>query len=70
MIEPTKFALFVGASWALIIAPGPDMLVIGYSSGTLGGWLTHKPGYAQLLQRLAGGMLMGLGVRLAVTEQQ
>ena len=28
MIEPTKFALFIGISWALIIAPGPDMLYV------------------------------------------
>lgn len=28
MIEPAKFALFVGVSWALIIAPGPDMLYV------------------------------------------
>jgi threonine/homoserine/homoserine lactone efflux protein len=28
MIEPTKFALFIGVSWALILAPGPDMLCV------------------------------------------
>ena len=28
MIEPTKFALFIGVSWALIIAPGPDMFYV------------------------------------------
>ena len=28
MIEPTKFALFVVVSWALIIAPGPDMIYV------------------------------------------
>ncbi|NOH03782.1 MAG: LysE family translocator [Chloroflexi bacterium] len=28
MIEPAKFVLFAGVSWALIIAPGPDMLYV------------------------------------------
>lgn len=28
MIEPGKFAVFVGAAWALIITPGPDMLYV------------------------------------------
>jgi threonine/homoserine/homoserine lactone efflux protein len=28
MIEPAKFALFVGIAWALILAPGPDMLYV------------------------------------------
>lgn len=46
------------------------LLVVGYSSGTIGGWLTHRPQYAQFLQRLAGGILIALGVRLALTERQ
>lgn len=28
MIDPAQFALFVGVSWALILAPGPDMLYV------------------------------------------
>ncbi|MEO6061399.1 MAG: LysE family translocator [Thermoflexales bacterium] len=28
MIDPSKFALFVAVSWALIIAPGPDMFYV------------------------------------------
>lgn len=46
------------------------LLVVGYSSGTIGSWLTRQPHYAQFLQRLAGGILIGLGVRLALTERQ
>ena len=46
------------------------LLVIGYSSGTLGSWLTHRPRYTQFLQRFAGGMLIGLGVRLALVKQE
>ncbi|HET6823491.1 MAG TPA: LysE family translocator, partial [Anaerolineales bacterium] len=28
MIEPTKFALFIAVSWALILSPGPDMIYV------------------------------------------
>ncbi|MEX2089518.1 MAG: LysE family translocator [Bacteroidota bacterium] len=45
------------------------LLVVGYFSGTVGGWLTHRPRYAQFFQRLAGGILIGLGMRLAVAER-
>lgn len=45
------------------------LLVVGYSSGILGGWLTHRPQHTQFLQRLAGGILVGLGIRLALTEK-
>ena len=45
------------------------LLVVGYSSGAMGGWLTRRPNYARGLQRLAGTILMGLGVRLALTER-
>lgn len=46
------------------------LLMVGYSSGTIGTWLTRRPQYAQFLQRLAGGILIGLGIRLALTERQ
>ena len=46
------------------------LLVVGYSSGTIGSWLTRRPHYAQFLQRLAGSILIGLGIRLALTERQ
>jgi len=45
------------------------LLVIGYSSGKIGSLLTHRPHYAQFLQRLAGGVMIGLGIRLALTER-
>jgi len=44
------------------------LLIVGYSSGTIGRWLTQRPQYAQSLQRLSGGILIGLGIRLAFTE--
>ena len=46
------------------------LLAVGYSSGTIGGWLTRQPQFAQTLQRLAGGILIALGVRLALTERK
>ena len=45
------------------------LLVVGYFSGSVGRWLTYRPRHAQLLQRLAGGILLGLGIRLALTEK-
>jgi threonine/homoserine/homoserine lactone efflux protein len=45
------------------------LLFVGYSSGTLGRWLMYRPQYTQFFQRLASGILIGLGIRLAFTEQ-
>jgi len=42
---------------------------VGYSAGTIGRWLTRRPRCAQFSQRFAGGILIGLGVRLALTER-
>lgn len=46
------------------------LLAVGYSSGTIGGWLTRQPHYAQFLQRFAAAILIALGIRLALTERQ
>jgi threonine/homoserine/homoserine lactone efflux protein len=43
LIEPTKFILFVSVSWALIIAPGPDMIYVitrGVTQGRRAGLLS------------------------------
>ena len=45
------------------------LAVVGYSAGAIGGWLTRRPYFANFLQRLAGGILIGLGIRLAFTKQ-
>jgi threonine/homoserine/homoserine lactone efflux protein len=45
------------------------LLIVGYFSGSIGGWLTRRPRYADFFQRLAGGILIGLGIRLAFTEK-
>ena len=46
------------------------LLVVGYSCGTLGSWLTQRPQYTQFLQRFAAGILIALGIRLALTERR
>jgi len=43
---------------------------VGYSSGTIGSWITRRPQYARLLGRLSAGILVGLGLRLAVMERK
>ena len=43
MFEPAQFALFVAVSWALIVAPGPDMLYVitrGIAHGRRAGLLS------------------------------
>lgn len=46
------------------------LIVVGYSSGTIGSWITRRPHFAQFLGRLSGGILVALGLRLALTERQ
>jgi len=46
------------------------LLAVGYFSGAMGGWLTRRPHSAKFGQRLAGGLLIGLGIRLALTNRQ
>src|SRR5215212_7691353 len=38
------------------------LLFVGYSSGTLGTWLTVRPQYAQFFQRFSGAILVALGI--------
>jgi threonine/homoserine/homoserine lactone efflux protein len=45
------------------------LLVVGYSSGAFGGWLMRRPHLPQYLQRLAGGILISLGISLTFTER-
>jgi threonine/homoserine/homoserine lactone efflux protein len=46
------------------------LLLVGFSSGAIGGWLAKRPHYARFLGHLAGGILIGLGIKLALTERQ
>ena len=43
--------------------------VIAVFSGALGGWLKSRPGPANALRYATGGILVGLGVRLALAER-
>lgn len=45
------------------------LLMVGYSSGRIGSLLTRRPHYGQFVGRLAGGIMIGLGIRLALTER-
>jgi threonine/homoserine/homoserine lactone efflux protein len=44
--------------------------VLGYFCGGLGRQLRSRPGYANALHWLTGGILVGLGVRLAFSERR
>ena len=46
------------------------LAVVGYFAGAIGSWLTRRPQYTNLLRWLTGGVLIGLGVRLAFTERR
>ena len=46
------------------------LLAVGYFSGTIGSWLTLRPRIGQFLGRFAAGILIALGIRLALTERQ
>lgn len=44
--------------------------MLGYFSGTLGNWLGNQPSFAGVLRWLAGSVLIGLGLRLALPERR
>jgi len=44
--------------------------IIALFSGTLGGWLRSRPGFANGLGWLTGGVLIGLGLRLAFSDRR
>ncbi len=44
--------------------------VLGYFSGGLGNWLESRPDYANVLRWLKGGVLVGLGLRLAFSDRR
>jgi threonine/homoserine/homoserine lactone efflux protein len=46
------------------------LTVVGYFAGAIGSWLTGRPEYTNGLRWLTGGVLIGLGVRLAFTERR
>ncbi|MBN2118004.1 MAG: LysE family translocator [Anaerolineales bacterium] len=46
------------------------LVLVGYFAGAIGAWLTRQPGYTNILRWLTGGVLIGMGVRLALTERR
>ena len=46
------------------------LVVVGYFAGAIGAWLTRQPQYTNILRWITGGVLIGLGVRLALTERR
>jgi threonine/homoserine/homoserine lactone efflux protein len=44
------------------------LAVVGYFAGAVGAWLTNQPRYTKSLRWLTGGILVGLGARLALSE--
>ena len=43
---------------------------VAYSAGAIGGWLTRRSYYTRILRRVAGGVLIGLGARLALAQRR
>lgn len=46
------------------------LTVVGCFAGVIGAWLLRRPQYTNILRWLTGTVLIGLGVRLALTEQR
>jgi threonine/homoserine/homoserine lactone efflux protein len=42
--------------------------LLGYFSGTIGGWLNRTPTAGMWLDRIAGAVFIGLGLRLIVAR--
>jgi len=42
--------------------------LLGYFSGAVGAWLTRRPRAGMWLDRIAGGIFIGLGLRLIVAR--
>lgn len=62
-----QFLLF-GSLFALIALIVTS--VIALFSGALGDWLGSRPGFAGVLRWATGGVLVGLGLRLALTDRR
>lgn len=46
------------------------LLMVGYFAGSVGAWISKQPRYTTYLHRLSGSILLGLGVRLALTPRR
>lgn len=61
--HPALLLFVLGATFALLtfLIKAP----VGYFAGRSAGWIQDRPGVIQWLDRVSGGILIGLGVRLA-----
>lgn len=64
----TSQLLLLGAAFGLVALVLLSLLAI--FSGILGEWLRNRPGFAGVLRWFAGGVLIGLGIRLALPGQR
>jgi threonine/homoserine/homoserine lactone efflux protein len=65
-VAPQLLALgltFALLTWMLFSA-------LGYFSGSLGNWLVSRSNLADILHWLTGGVLIGLGLRLALPDRR
>ena len=60
---PTIMLLILGAAFSALtfVVKGP----IGYGAGVLSNWMRARPGVLGWVNRVSGGMLIALGLRLA-----
>jgi threonine/homoserine/homoserine lactone efflux protein len=66
--SPTVMLLFLGTVFALLtfIVKGP----IGCGAGILSTWLRSRPTVLNWINRLSGGVLVALGLKLALAQRQ
>ncbi len=75
-----NFALFLATSVVLIITPGQDMILvmsrsilvkapIGYFAGSFSKWLRSRPFVQVWINRISGGVLIALGIKLAFEKR-
>lgn len=66
--EPMAILLLLGSVFALLtfLVKGP----IGYGAGILSAWLRSRPHALTWINRTSGGVLIGLGVKLALSQRQ
>jgi len=66
--QPTVELLLLGALFALLTVV--VKLPIGYMAGRLSGWVQTRPSVQRWLNRISGGLLVAMGLRLAADSQQ
>lgn len=65
--HPTTMILAFGTAFALLtfLVKGP----LGYGAGVLSGWLRRRPVVIAWINRVSGGVLLALGIRLALERR-